>query len=149
MPSPIQIALALEATANILGGTFMLLSPHRILAALTTTTSTPPSSTTIVLFQWLAVLVFGLTPQLLLGIPNSKTAVEKRRMSYITLGACEVALILMMVWQIVDGKEEEEGGLTRKALCGCVAGLVPFLGWRAFALGRVGWMEGGKGGKRE
>ncbi|KAI4234833.1 MAG: hypothetical protein L6R40_006622 [Gallowayella cf. fulva] len=94
MPSPIQIALALEAGANIFGGTIMLLFPRRILALLTAATSsntpststqallstfTPPASpTAVVLLQWLGVLVYGLTPQLLLGIPDGRGAADKR-----------------------------------------------------------------------
>lgn len=68
-----------------------------------------------------------------------------------TLGAGEGALIAVMLWQALRG-EEGEGGMTRRALGGCVVGLMPFMGWRGWVLGgRPGMLgEGveGEGRKR-
>lgn len=67
-----------------------------------------------------------------------------------TLGAGEGALIAVMLWQALR-VEQAEGGLTRRALGGCVAGLMPFMVWRVWVLGaRPGMLgESGSGGKRE
>jgi len=156
--STIQLALALESGANIFGATIMLLFPRPILTSLTSAPSrtashpNPPSvsPTTIQLLQWLAVLVYGLTPQLLLALPNQRGARDKRWTAYVTLGAGEGALIAVMLWQALRG-EQAEGGLTRRALGGCVAGLMPFMVWRVWVLGaRPGMLgESGSGGKRE
>ncbi len=68
-----------------------------------------------------------------------------------TLGAGEGALIAVMLWQVFRG-EETEGGLTRRALGGCVGALMPFMGWRGWVLGVrpevLGEGEGEVGGKR-
>ncbi|KAL8676981.1 MAG: hypothetical protein Q9186_006556 [Xanthomendoza sp. 1 TL-2023] len=164
--SPIQIALALEAGINILGGSIMLLFPSRILAALTTNTSSNnPSTSTqallatstpsaspaaVVLLQWVAVLIYGLTPQLLLALPDGRGAVDKRWICYMTLGAGEGALILIIVWQILMRRDGDgEGAFTRKALLGCAGLLVPTMVWRIYSLATPGWLEGGGGRKRE
>ncbi|KAL8636528.1 MAG: hypothetical protein Q9228_006088 [Teloschistes exilis] len=154
--SPIQIALALEAGLNICGATLMLLFPRPILAYLSSapsrTASDPnPSSvspTTIQLLRWLAALVYGLTPQLLLALPSSRGARDKRWIVYITLGAGEGALIVMMLLQALL-RQKGEGGLTRRALLGCVAGLTPFMVWRIYALGGRPEMLADSGAKRD
>jgi hypothetical protein len=153
--STIQFALALEASANILGATLMLLFPHPILTSLTSsstpslTASSPnPSPASIQLLQYLAAIVYGLTPQLLLALPNQKGARDKRWTAYVTLGAGEGALIAVLLWQALRG-EDVEGGLTRRALGGCVGGLMPFMGWRGWVLGVRPEVLGGEGGKRE
>lgn len=158
--SPIQLALALEAGANIFGATLMLLYPCPILASL----SSPPfcsasnpnptavSATSIQLLRWLAALVYGLTPQLLLALPNQKGARDKRWTVYVTLGAGEGALMVVMLWQAVmrkEGEGEGEGGLTRRALLGCLGGLMPFMVWRIWVLGVRPGMLAENGAKRE
>ncbi|KAL8811574.1 MAG: hypothetical protein Q9223_002093 [Gallowayella weberi] len=165
-PSPIQIALALEAGLNIFGGTIMLLFPHRILAAITANassnspststqallaTSTPfASPTAVALLQWLGVLVYALTPQLLLALPDGRGAVDKRWICYITLGAGEGALMLIMAWQAMMRRDGDgEGEFTRKALLGCMGGLLPMMVWRIYSLATPGWLEGGNGRKRD
>ena len=154
--STIQLALALEASANIFGATLMLLFPHPILTSLTSsstpslTASSPnPSPASIQLLQYLAAIVYGLTPQLLLALPNQKGARDKRWTAYMTLGAGEGALIAVMLWQALRG-EEVEGGLTRRALGGCVGALMPFMVWRGWVLGVRPEVlgEGEVGGKR-
>ena len=138
----IQLALALEAGANVLSATCMLLYPHYILnlltatpsdiASLLNTTSTPPSA--ICFLQWLAVLTYGLTPQLLFAFPEHGGARDKRLTAYITLGSIDAVLIPVILWQALMW-ESEDGGLTRGALLGCAGGLMPFLVWRIWVLG--------------
>ncbi|KAL8686420.1 MAG: hypothetical protein Q9218_007118 [Villophora microphyllina] len=154
--SPIQIALALEAGLNIFGATFMLLLPRPILSFLSSPPSrtasdpnpTSVSPTATQLLRWLAVLVYGLTPQLLLALPASRSARDKRWIAYVTLGAGEGALIVIMLWQALV-RESGEGGLTRRALLGCAAGLAPFMVWRIYVLGGRPGMLAESGPKRE
>ncbi|KAL8661215.1 MAG: hypothetical protein Q9202_005817 [Teloschistes flavicans] len=154
--SPIQIALALEAGLNIFGATIMLLFPRPMLAFLSSppsrTASNPNpntvSPTAIQLLRWLAALVYGLTPQLLLALPSSRSARDKRWLAYVTLGAGEGVLIVMMLWQALL-RESGDGALTRRALLGCVVGLTPFMVWRVYVLGVRPGMLAESGAKRE
>lgn len=144
--STIQLALVLEAAANLFGATCMLLFPRTILASVTaspTSLTTPsPFPASVHLFQWLAALIYGLTPQLLLALPEQKGAREKRWTVYVTLGAGEGALIAVMLWQALLGKQGQ-GGLTQRALLVSVGGLLPFMAWRGWVLGiRPGLLEG-------
>lgn len=138
----IQLALALEAAANVLSATCMLLYPRDILSLLTATpsstasllnpTSAPPAA--IYFLQWLAVLTYGLTPQLLFALPEHRGARDKRWTAYITLGSIDVVLIPVMVWQALMWGSDD-GELTRRALLGCAGGLMPFMVWRVWVLG--------------
>ena len=138
--SDIQLALALEAGANVLTATCMLLYPHYVLNALTITpasiaslldpTTTSPAA--IHLLQWLAALTYGLTPPLLFAFPDHRGARDKRWTTYITLGAIDSVLIPLILWQALMG--EFDGGLSRQALLGCAGGLLPFQVWRVWVL---------------
>ena len=138
----IQVALALEAGANVLSATCMLLYPHYILSLLTATpsdigfvpNSTSAPSSAIYFLQWLAVLTYGLTPQLLFAFPEHRGARDKRLTAYITLGSVDGAMILVSLWQALM-LESDDGGLTRGALLGCAGGLMPFLAWRIWVIG--------------
>lgn len=153
--SPIQLALALEATANIFGATCMLLFPHSILSYVTARPSSAslqnqnPDQAAIDLFRWVGAIVYGLTPQLLLALPDSKGASDRRWIAYVTLGAGEGALMAVMLWQALMMEGEEGGGITKKALLGCVAGLAPFGVWRGWVLGVRPGLLGVTEGKRE
>lgn len=134
----IQLVLALEASANLFGATCMLLFPGPILTYLTNPPSSSLSSTTpdpasAHLVQWLAALVYGLTPPLLLAVPDQKDIRGKRWIAYVTLGAGEASLMAVMLWQAFMGKADG-GGFTKKALLGCVGGLMPFMLWRVWVL---------------
>ena len=159
MPSPITLDprhpgtnirrfMALEASLNILGALPMLLMPSTCARSLTHPGSASPA--TAQLIQWLGALTLGLTPQLLLALPNTKTAIESRAMAYVTLGAGEAALVGVMLWQAWGGSAE--GGFTGRALVGAAGVLAPtlvarawVLFWRPEVLGR--YVEGGRGGK--
>ncbi|CAF9905096.1 MAG: hypothetical protein HETSPECPRED_004871 [Heterodermia speciosa] len=151
--SDIQLALALEAGANVLSATCMLLLPHYVLNALTTTPSSiesllNPSSvspTGIHLLQWLAAVTYGLTPPLLLALPAHRGARDKRWTAYITLGAIDAVLIPTMLWQALMA-ESDDGGLTRRALLGCACGLMPFWVWKVWVLGLRPELLGKSGG---
>ena len=140
--SDIQLALALEAGANVLSATCMLLYPHYILNVLTINpfstasflnpTSAQPAAND--LLQWIAALTYGLTPALLFAFPEHRGARDKRWTAYVTLGAIDMVLIPVMLWQAMTW-ESDDGGLTRQALLGFAGGLMPFLIWRVWVLG--------------
>lgn len=143
----IRRAMAVEAAFNILGAIPMLLFPATIAGFMTSSGTASPAAAQ--LLQWLGALTLGLTPQLLLALPNTKTAVEGRAMVYLTLGAGEAMLIPVMLWQAWVG---DEGGFTGRALVGAAGvlfgpfvGRVYVLGWRPELLGR--YVEGGEGRK--
>ena len=150
--STIQLALALEAGANVFGATCMLLFPRPLLASLTASpislSTTYPAPTSIHLLQWLAALIYGLTPQLLLALPEQTGAREKRWTAYVTLGAGEGALIALILWQALMGRQHE-GGITEKALLGCAGALIPFMLWRGWVLGARPELLGGRQEKRD
>ncbi|KAA6410610.1 MAG: hypothetical protein FRX48_06032 [Lasallia pustulata] len=149
MPSPITLdphhpgtlirrLMALEAAVNILSAIPMLLYPSSIVSHLTSSGTAPPSTTQLT--QWLGALILALTPQLLLALPNTKTAIESRATVYVTLGPGEAMLISIMLWQAWAG---EEGGLSARALVraagilvGPLVGRGWVLGWRPELLGR-------------
>jgi len=124
--SIIRNAFALEACANILGGAMMLVYPAKCLSYfLPTSARITPVATCLI--QWLAALVLGLTPQLLIAIPESGK--NGRPMVYYTLGAGEAFAILVMAWQTGT-----QSGLSPTSLwiaCG-VMGLA--LLWRLFVI---------------
>ena len=154
----IQLALALEAVANVLSATGLLLYPLEILNLLTATpsstasllnpSSAPPAATYFL--QWLAALTYGLTPPLLFALPEHRGARDKRWTAYITLGSIDMVLIPLMVWQALMWGSDD-GGLTRRALLGCAGGLLPFMVWRVWVLGfRPELLEkSGESGKME
>ncbi|KAL8795611.1 MAG: hypothetical protein Q9195_001849 [Heterodermia aff. obscurata] len=156
--SDIQIAIALEAGANVLSATAMLLFPHYIFNLLTSTssstesilnpTSAPPAG--IQLLQWLAAITYGLTPPLLVAFPAHRDARDRRWTAYITLGAVDTAQISTMLWQALMW-ESDDGGVTRRALLGSTCVLIPFLAWRVWVLGLRPEMLGksGRDGKME
>lgn len=95
----------------------MLLFPNAILRYIThssptfplTTTSTP-THTSVHLLQWLAALSYALAVPLLIGAQNTPRAKASRQLVYETLGAGEVCLVTVMVWQAIAGAGGEGAG---------------------------------------
>ena len=109
----------------------LLISPARVLALLA---DDPRSITPLActLGRCFAAMVVGaLTPALLLGLPNTRQGIESRRNVYYLLGAGEVALIPLLLW---EGLRGESGTLTTKVCFGAVGNLLPPLLWRAYCL---------------
>ncbi|KAI9696336.1 MAG: hypothetical protein M1820_008178 [Bogoriella megaspora] len=133
-PSPsssgtiIRLAFLLEALFNILGAAVILLYPATCLSYfvpkphITTTTS-------VSLVQWLAALILGLTPQLVLALPNSRKAVDSRPMVYTTLAWGEACLMPVLIWHAFV-----ESGLSPRAMGICVGNLLPIFCWRLYVL---------------
>jgi hypothetical protein len=127
----IRRAFALEAFFNFSGGILMIGFPTRTLALMQHSSSSPPAPLAITMTQWLGAVVLGLTAPLLLGLPNTRRAVESRVTTYWTLGVPEVCLVGVMLWQLGKG---QEGSLSRTSLWVWVVQLSAICGWRAFVL---------------
>jgi hypothetical protein len=127
-----RYAYPIEGSLNIFGATAMLLYPSSLLSCLVASPSynTPAAGA---LLQWIGALTVGLTPQLFLAWPNTRGALESRRMVYYTLGAGEVALVGLFLWQgFKDGRVEM--GLSNKGLMVCAGNLIGPLIMRAYVL---------------
>jgi len=132
----IRTAFLVEAIFNVIGATAMLLYPSWLLNLVTPTSILGTSSvdpTAVTLLQWLATLVIGLTPQLLLTLPNTPRTIACRPMVYITLLSGEACLVLVILWQALT-KGEAESGMTMKALMICAGQLALLVPWRLYVL---------------
>ena len=132
-----RYAMALEAGLNVFGATLMLLYPSQLLSYMVATK--PPVAITgasATLVQWLGALTCGLAVPLLCAIPNTRGAIESRRVVYYTLGAGEGFLVPLLLWQAAFSGSSSgiDGGLTPKALTVCAAVLFPTLVWRGVVL---------------
>ena len=72
-----RVAAALEASFNILGATVMFCFPRQLLSYSVNST-TAINSTTTLLVQILGLMVYGLTPQLVAAIPQTRTGIQSR-----------------------------------------------------------------------
>lgn len=156
MPSVIQAAFFLEALSNVSAIVSLIFLPEQTLSR-ALTTNAPYSAaelnrTATLLARCVGVLIFALTPQLLLALPDSKDCVGKRKQVYWTLGLGEAGLIPLFLWEAFratdQAKLEWRGGLSRKTALLCAGILVLPLGWRAFVFGwKEHWFgpEGGHG----
>jgi len=132
----IRTAFLVEAIFNVIGATAMLLYPSWLLNLVTPTSILGTSSvdpTAVTLLQWLATLVIGLTPQLLLTLPNTPRTIASRPVVYITLLSGEACLVLVILWQAL-AKGEAESGMTMKALMICAGQLAILVPWRVYVL---------------
>lgn len=96
----IRTAFALEAALNVVGGTCMILYPTTFLSFLAADPSHNVTPAVTALFQWFGALTLGLTPQLLLALPNTEGALLSRPTVYWTLLAGEAGLVPLMAWQM-------------------------------------------------
>lgn len=132
MPSFIQGALGCEAVFNIIGAIPFILFPERLLSFAIladeskSAISTVVPASTATLWRLFGGLFLGLTVPVLLCIPNSDGATERRKLTYATLTAGEAFLIPIVLWQAV---EPEKSGFTRTALLGTIGALAPTMTW--------------------
>jgi hypothetical protein len=140
----VRSAFAIEAAANLFGAFMMFTYPSEILhlcspsstliPALSHPATSSPSPQARTLLTWLGAMVVGLTPQLILALPETPRAIASREMVYVTLLAGEAVLVAVMGWQgLVKG--ENETGVSGKALAICIANLAPLMAWRVYILG--------------
>ena len=140
MPSIIQTAFALEACSNLIAIVSLSFFPRQTLRYFLASplSSLELNGTAVFLTRSLGLLILALTPQLLLAYPNSRDAVEKRKLVYWTLGTGEAALIPLLLHEAFRDTDERKaagvwaGGLTRRFCLIAVANLVPILAWRFF-----------------
>ncbi|GAB7348004.1 hypothetical protein MBLNU459_g5501t1 [Dothideomycetes sp. NU459] len=112
----VRRAMVIEALFNI-GTLPLLLYPKEMLSYVVTRPS-EITDTAATMAQLFSTLVVGaLTPLLLLGVPNTRSAIESRRTIYYTLGAGEAFLIPYFLYQATVG----HSGLTPLACLGSVA----------------------------
>lgn len=146
MPSIIQAAFFFEALTNVSAIVSLILLPERTLSHALVTR--PPYSaaelnqTATLLARCAGVLIFALTPQLLLALPDSSDCVGKRKQVYWTLGLGEAGLIPLFFWEAFRASDQDKlgwrGGLSRRTALLCAGMLVLPLAWRACVFG---WKE--------
>ncbi|GAB7348006.1 hypothetical protein MBLNU459_g5501t2 [Dothideomycetes sp. NU459] len=123
----VRRAMVIEALFNI-GTLPLLLYPKEMLSYVVTRPS-EITDTAATMAQLFSTLVVGaLTPLLLLGVPNTRSAIESRRTIYYTLGAGEAFLIPYFLYQATVG----HSGLTPLACLGMASCLIPPVSWRAY-----------------
>lgn len=127
----IRYAMAIEGALNILGALPMLLIPATLLHHITTS-PLEVIDTSVALLQWIGALILGITPQLFLAIPNTRTAIESRRMVYLTLGAGELSLPAVFMLQAYGSNAGVR--ITRNALVLATGILVPLVLFRSYVL---------------
>ena len=140
MPSLIQTAFAVEALFNVFGGVSLCVFPTAVLSRFLASPlpSLELNATSILLARSLGLLILALTPQLLFAYPNNKDCVGKRRTVYLTLGAGEMGLVPLLLWEAFRASDESKaagvwaGGLSRNAALISAANLVPILAWRIY-----------------
>ncbi|KAI1454880.1 hypothetical protein F4805DRAFT_296777 [Annulohypoxylon moriforme] len=129
-----QFGLATEAFLNLVGAVPFVLYPEWCLSFAVADRSTtgapvvPPSSA--VLWQIYGVLVLSLTVPLILCIPDSNTAAEKRRIVFQTLISGEILIEAILLWHI---RQPEKSGFTLTSLSLSAFFLLPALSWHTFA----------------
>jgi len=131
MTLTIRLAFGLEAAANIFGAGMMLYSPSSILSY-AHWHSSEPAPLASSLLQWIAALIIGLTPQLLIGLRSTPQAILSRRTVYWTLLTGEGALVAVMWWQGMKFKAAT--GFKKEALQLCAGVLLLTAVWRVFVL---------------
>lgn len=127
----IRYAFGVEAVLNIVSGTGMLMYPEQSLAFLVEDPITDINRFSIAQIQWIAMFVYCLTAPLLLGIPNTRTAIESRPIIYWTLFSGELFLISLFIHQANAGASMGIGSSTLYMMCGSLA---PLALWRLFVL---------------
>ena len=151
MPSVIQKAFFIEALTNVLAIVSFIFYPESTLRPVVSTNLELSRSATL-MTRCAGILVLALTPQLLLGLPDSKDCAGKRKQAYWGLALGEVGLIPLFLWEAFRASDLEKqqvwgGGLTRSAALLCTGMMIPPLAWRIFVFG---WKEhwfGPEGGR--
>lgn len=127
----VRRAFALEALLNLFTLP-LLFSPKSVLSHMV---NDPAAITPVaeLLGQVFGGLVVGaLTPALLLGLPNTRAAIESRRTVYYLLACGELALIPLLAWHAAYGWEK--GALSQGACLASIGFLIPPVLWRGFVL---------------
>ena len=147
MPTPFQIALALEAAINPPGLIAMIFYPELCLNLfLTDPLPTPTPAIAVLLMRFLGVMVIALTALILFAYPEGPASAGKRKAAYLTLATIEASSLPLWIAEALGMTEESMlgvGGLSRVS-CGVAVGVqAAFLGWRMWVFWmRPEWLEG-------
>ncbi|OCL14331.1 hypothetical protein AOQ84DRAFT_384792 [Glonium stellatum] len=87
--------------------------------------------TSLALTQHFGALAFTLTAPLVLAIPNTRRGIESRQSVYCTLGAGEVCIISLALYQTY---RFDDSGFSLTSLLGTTVTLAPVLLWRLYVL---------------
>lgn len=129
----IRRAFLIEAILNLCSIP-MLTHPRFVLSITLKNPSAHVNPASILFLRLFAgVVVGGLTSALLTGLPNTRNAIESRKVTYILLGMGEGLLIPVLVLEAM-----KEGGrdaaLTPTAAIATIGMLLPPLVWRVYTL---------------
>jgi hypothetical protein len=126
----IRYALVVEVGLNMFMGTALVAFP-RWLLSLAMTEHSPLTPMSISICQWVGAITFAFSIQVALVIPNTRGAIESRRLVYWTLLAGECFLILLFLYQAFWATN---GGLTPEFLVVTTFFFVDHMLWRLFCL---------------
>jgi hypothetical protein len=100
------------------------------------TKNSSQNNATVFFAQCFGGLVVGaLTPALWCGLPNTKSAIESRRTTYILLAGGEILLIPLLISQALKGGDVARGAAISPLVAVlAMGGLVPPLVWRGYVL---------------
>ncbi|OCK81936.1 hypothetical protein K432DRAFT_325292 [Lepidopterella palustris CBS 459.81] len=127
----IRWALGIESAMNIVFGVYMMAAPDKFLNLMVSKPSDITPTSTAATQQYAAV-VFGMTVPMILGIPNTRRAIESRHSLYYMLGSAEVCIISLALYQAYGpGKGS---GFSPDSLFSLITQLGPALLWRCFVL---------------
>lgn len=127
--SPIQLALLAEASMNIYGVVAMYMDPSSLLVLLLPAT-TPHTDAMKSQIGWVAALTLGITPAILLCVPDAPHQTVARRTLYTTFMGFEACMVLTAAAQFHQGNS----GFTDSALLGTMAVFTFFTLLRVFFL---------------
>jgi hypothetical protein len=127
----IRYALAIEIALNIFMGTSLLFCPSWLLTP-TLSNHSSLNATTITICQWVGAIILASTIQVVLLLPNTRAAIECRKLVYWMLLAGEGCLVPLFLWQAIRGGEAV--GFTRQFLLINSLMFGVHMSWRLFCL---------------
>lgn len=126
----IRYALVVEVGLNLFMGTALVVFPRWLLSpAMTEPSTLTPISISIC--QWVGAIIFAFSIQVALVIPNTRGAIESRRLVYWTLLAGEGFLVPLFLYQALWATSF---GLRHEFLVVTTFFFVDHMLWRLFCL---------------
>ncbi|WWD19430.1 hypothetical protein CI109_103890 [Kwoniella shandongensis] len=125
-------AFLIEAVLNV--ASFPLITHPRFVLSLLLLQPHHINPSTVLFARLFGGLVVGvLTPLLLAGVPNTRNAIESRRITYLSLGLGECLLIPLLIGEALKGGKGT-AALSPRASIGAIMCLAPPLIWRLYVL---------------
>jgi hypothetical protein len=132
MPSLIQAAFAIEAIIQVITAAALVAIPAtacNFLSGTNVETELIPAALLTVL-QLLGIFLVAITIPIVLSIPDGPNSVERRRFTYYMLGGAEALLVPYFGLKLLQG----DSGLDPAVVTQIAGGMIPFLGFRMWAL---------------